>query len=75
MRKVLRRAVDATEAAAFLRPQQLRQTEELAQLLGCSLPEDDAVWQALPDAAAGLAFSGAARASDGRWLALAGAGV
>jgi Sulfotransferase family len=38
-REVSRRAVDATEAVAFLRPQQLRQTEELAQLLGCSFRE------------------------------------
>ena len=38
-REVRRRAVDTTEAVAFLRPQQLRQTEELAQLLGCSPPE------------------------------------
>jgi len=38
-REVGRRAADATEAVAFLRPQQLRQTEELAQLLGCSFPE------------------------------------
>lgn len=38
-REVRRRAVDATEAVAFLRPQQLRQTEELARLLSCSLPE------------------------------------
>jgi hypothetical protein len=38
-REVRRRAIDTTEAVAFLRPQQLRQTEELALLLGCSLPE------------------------------------
>jgi Sulfotransferase family len=38
-RTVHRRAVDAKEAMAFLRPRQLRQTEELAQLLGCSFPE------------------------------------
>jgi hypothetical protein len=38
-REVRRRAVDATEAVAFLQPLQLRQTEELAQLLGCSFPE------------------------------------
>ncbi len=37
--EVRRRAVDVTKAVAFLRPQQLRQTDELAQLLGCSFPE------------------------------------
>jgi len=38
-REVQRRAVDVTEAVAFLRPKQLRQTDELARLLGCSFPE------------------------------------
>jgi hypothetical protein len=38
-REVCRRAADLTEAVAYLRSQQLRQTEELAFFLGCSLPE------------------------------------
>ena len=38
-REVLRRAVDVTAAVAFLLPEQRRQTDELAELLGCSFPE------------------------------------
>jgi Sulfotransferase family len=38
-REVLRRAVDVTAAVAFLLPEQRRQTDELAGLLGCSFPE------------------------------------
>lgn len=38
-RDVSRRAVDASDAVAFLRPIQYRQTEELAQLLGRDFPE------------------------------------
>ena len=37
--EVRRRAVDVAEAVAFLRPEQQRQTDELARLLGCSFPE------------------------------------
>ena len=45
-REVRRRAVDATEAVAFLLPPQLRQTEELARLLSWEPSGmDDAVWQ------------------------------
>jgi len=38
-REVRRRAIDVTEAAAFLRPRQLRQTDELARLIGDGFPE------------------------------------
>jgi hypothetical protein len=38
-RDVWRRATDLSEAIAFLRSHQLRQTEELALLLGCGVPE------------------------------------
>jgi hypothetical protein len=44
-REVHRRAVDVTAAVTFLRPQQQRQTEDLARLLGCSFPE----WTTLYD--------------------------
>jgi sulfotransferase family protein len=37
--EVRRRAVDVTEVVGFLRPEQRRQTDELARLLGCSFPE------------------------------------
>ena len=39
LREVSRQAVDTTEAVAFLRPIQRRQTEELALLLGRDFPE------------------------------------
>ena len=61
MPEVSRRAIDTTEAVAFLRAQLLRQTEELAQLLGCSFPEWTALY-GVPDAAAGPAFEDAAAA-------------
>ena len=38
-REVVRRAVDVSEAAAFLQNVQLRQTDELARLIGCRFPE------------------------------------
>ena len=37
--EVRRRSVDVTEAVAFLRPEQRRQTDELSRLLGRSFPE------------------------------------
>jgi hypothetical protein len=38
-RDVFRRSTDVTDAIAFLRPQQRRQTDDLMELLGCSFPE------------------------------------
>jgi hypothetical protein len=38
-REVSRRTVDVTAAVAFLRPEQRRQTDDLAALLGCTFPE------------------------------------
>ncbi len=38
-REIARLDVDVTEGVAFLRPEQLRQTERLAQLLGYGFPE------------------------------------
>jgi len=64
MREVSRRAIDTTEGVAFLRAQQLGQTDELAQLLGGGFPEWATLYGVLeygvPDAAAGPAFSAAA---------------
>jgi hypothetical protein len=59
MPEVSRRAIDTTEAVAFLRAQLLRQTEELTQLLGGGFPEWTALYD-VSDAPAGLAFSAAA---------------
>ncbi len=38
-RELTRRSVDVSEAVDFLRVKQLRETDELAQLLGCGFPE------------------------------------